>query len=157
MLEKSRRFGEAFTVYQRAIEQVTDATPKDQKRKVFEGVIFNSLYEPPPEGYRRAIEYAERYIREEPRNPSHTIFAYLAAAYGQQARDLLKQAPVDSAAVQAARDSALNAVRQAVETNAAVKPLLHMMWDPKDPAKSPEDNDLEVFFDDKAFVELLGP
>ena len=31
-----------------------------------------------------------------------------------------------------------------------------MMWDPRNPSKSPEDDDLEVFFDDDEFRKLLG-
>jgi hypothetical protein len=31
-----------------------------------------------------------------------------------------------------------------------------MMWDPKNPIKNPEDNDLEVFYEMKEFKDLLA-
>ncbi len=55
---------------------------------------------------------------------------------------------------------ALNAFEAALAqvTPSTPKPqeLLRLMWDPSSPIKSPEDNDLEVFFNDPDFKALLG-
>jgi hypothetical protein len=58
------------------------------------------------------------------------------------------------------RDAALKAVEKALELSDSWKPILQMMWDPNHPNKKSgagkDENDLEVFYDDPQFRELLG-
>ena len=153
--EKAGQFGQALSEYERALDQITSTTAKGEKRRIYEGLIFNSLYAPPPEGFDSAIRYAERYNAEEPTSPSATILAYLAAANGQKFLHRQDEGAGD-AALAPIREQALRAVSRALQVDPAVKPLLQMMFNPRHPVKSPGDDDLEVFFGDPEFRALLG-
>lgn len=133
----------------------TTTTARPEKRRIYEGLILNALYEQPPGGFERTIHYAQRYLTEEPDFPSARIFAYLAAAYGQQYLSM-QESGADEATVNAIRGNALQAVAQALQTDAEIKPILQMLWNPHYPGKSAEENDLEVFYADEAFERLLG-
>ena len=84
LLTEVGAYDKAANEYEKALQSITPSTPKEQKRTLYEGSVFNSLYEDPPRGFQRAIEYAQKYISEQPDYPSAAIWAYLAAAYGQQ-------------------------------------------------------------------------
>lgn len=155
-LQEAGRFEAALSRFEDALHQVTPATPPEERRRVYEGVIFNSLYEPPPDGFTRAIDYAKRYLRDEKAPPSAKILAYLAGAYGQQYKYERNQDASPQRLVEI-RMLALDAARRAVSLEPGVIELLRVMWDPAHPSKSPDDDDLEVFFDDDDFRKLLGP
>jgi hypothetical protein len=153
-LERAGQFTSALAAFEGAIERLgPDASPAE-KRRAFEGAVFNALYEPPPLGFQRAIEYAERYIREEPDTPSALIWAYLGFAYGQ--RFEYEQKRGNAAGAAEARTKALEAIKTALEINPSIRPLVASVWDPNSPMKSPGDDDLQVFYTDPAFRELLG-
>ena len=136
------------------------------KRKLYEEIVFNSLYD----NCEDAIEYAMRYLSEEPKTPSPLIVIYLGFAYGQQYRE--KKSQREKAAIEGRQEQvqtldlemgqirlkALDAIRKALKLEPNLKPLARVVWDPNDPAKSPraEDNDLEVFKGDPDFETLLG-
>jgi hypothetical protein len=42
-------------------------------------VIFNSLYEDPPQGFGKAIDHANRYLLEQRDAPSARVLAYLVS------------------------------------------------------------------------------
>lgn len=85
-LQEAGHFEAALNEYEAALQQITPRTPKDEQLHVYEGVVFNSLYEPPPTGFEKGIRYATQFLRDEPRGASGRLVAYLAAAYGQQYR-----------------------------------------------------------------------
>jgi hypothetical protein len=155
-LQEAGKFGAALNRYETALEKLTSDTPPEERQNVFEGLIFNSLYESEPRGFERAIAYGDQYLRGEKGTPKPQILAFLAGAYGQQykyERDQKKALPVRLDELKA---KALEAARRAIDIDPAVINLLRMMWDPKYPGKSPGDDDLEVFVDDPEFKKLLG-
>ena len=154
-LQQERKFGAALSRYESAFLKIGPNTTPEHRRDIYEGLIFNSLYEEPPAGFEKALEYGDSYLRDTRAAPSARVQAFLAAAYGQQyvyERDVTKAAQERLAEI---RSSALTEVRKALEIDPAVAGLLGRMWDPKYPGKSPGDDDLEVFFDDPDFKALL--
>jgi tetratricopeptide (TPR) repeat protein len=145
----------AASQYEKVLQGVDSSTPKEVKREIYEGLVYNALYQGPPEGFEAAIKYARQYISGEPNSPSGKIFAFLAAAYGQQ---YLYEAAHENrpAVLQAARDGALDAIKQAIALDPGQKTLLTMLWNHNDRMKPPEENDLEVFFEDPEFRTILG-
>jgi hypothetical protein len=156
-LEKEKDWGSALNAYESALAQVTPTTSKPQKRQVYEGAMYNALYQDPPDGFEKAIKYGTEFLRDEPDFASGRLWAYLAAAYGQQFRYLTNNpgAQAPDQALADARAKALESVRNALRVDPNVKELLRLMWDPGSPIKSPQDNDLEVFFADEEFRALL--
>ena len=139
-----------------AIDEVRPDTLKEDKRRIFEEFTYNTLYEGPPTGFQKVIQYGRRYLQEEPATPSARIWTNLAAAYGQQYRwesdHENKQEVRDQA-----RNDALAAAKEAIRLEPKMRSLLRMLWDPNDVTKvSAEENDLEAFYNDSEFKELLG-
>jgi tetratricopeptide (TPR) repeat protein len=163
-LREIKQYSKARLAYEQALAKINETTPKEEKRKVYEGIVFNSLYD----NYEDAIEYALRYIAEEPKTPSALIYAYLAFAYGQMFKDkkvqkdkaVAENRSEDANRLQAemaqTRLKALEAIKQALKIDPNKITLIRMVFDPNHPAKSPEDDDLEVFKGDKEFDALIG-
>jgi hypothetical protein len=165
LLVKANQVSQQFTAagqYKKAIETleiglqgITDNTPKAQKRDTYEKLTYNYLYQDPPDGFTKVINLGKNYVTEEPATPSPKIWANLAMGYGQQyawesehdkREDVLKTA----------RDEALRAIQESVRLEPRMRSLFRMMWDPDDPTKvSSEENDLEVFRNDKEFADIL--
>jgi tetratricopeptide (TPR) repeat protein len=155
-LTEAGAYGKAISTLEEALNQITPDTPKDVERRIYENLVYNYLYEPAPTGFQKAIEYGRAYIEQEPDSPSARIWAYLAAAYGQQysweVGHEKRQAVLDTS-----KRSALESIEKAVKIEPKMKSLLRTMWDPTDPTKEPsEENDLEVFYSDEDFKKLLG-
>lgn len=165
-LRETKQYTKARVEYEKTLNKLDENTPKETKRKLYEGIIFNGLYDK----YEDAIEYALRYLKEEPNTPSPLIYAYLGFAYGQQFRGKMEQntkAQQDgkqedvqrlNKEMTAIKARALAAIEKALKLEPNLKSLVRMVWDPNDPAKAPDsdDNDLEVFKDDSDFKALLG-
>jgi hypothetical protein len=145
----------AITQFAGALQQVTSETPKEVTKRLFEKIIYNSLYEPPPEGFTQAIKYGARYNREYKDYPSARIWFYLAAANGQQ-YSFESETQKRQEVLASARTAALEATQEALRLEPEIKYLLQLIWDPSHPGKSEDDNDLEVFYDDPDFKRLLG-
>lgn len=165
LLAKADEVSQQFTAagqYKKAIEtlelglkEINENTPKTQKRDIYERLTYNYLYQDPPEGFTKAIDLGKKYVAEEPATPSAKLWANLALAYGQQYRwesghdkrgDILKTA----------RDQALRATQESMKLEPRMRSLFQMVWDPDDPTKiSTEENDLEIFYKDQDFVNIL--
>jgi len=143
----------AATQYQTALGEVSPSTSSEQRQRIYEGAVYNSLYLPPPDGYTKAIELAQEYLKNPSNLPSPRILAYLTAAYGQQYADMKDATPEQLKAV---RDKALAAARETLRLDPRQKTLLHMLWDPNDPMFSDQEDDLRSFFGDEDFKKLLG-
>ena len=154
ILKQVGAYDKAASEYEKALQAITQSTPREQKRSIYEGLIYTALYQPPPEGFQRAIQYAQEYIAEEPDFPSARIWAYLAAAYGQQYK-YEKEGEKGPDVLEPIKQKALEATKKALAIDPQVKRLIRMMWDPNDPAKSPDDDDLEVFYAMPEFKNLL--
>jgi hypothetical protein len=155
-LERMGKFGAATATLEAALHTLRPETPIQTKKALFERLTYNALYEPPPDGFEKAIRYAEQYIPEEPNNPSARIWVNLAAALGQKFKyDLEHKAPQQS--LDETRKRALEAARKAIELEPQTKALLKMLWNRDDQAKvGSEEDDLEVFYEDPDFRKLLG-
>jgi tetratricopeptide (TPR) repeat protein len=154
ILSEAGAHDKAADALEKAVSAITPDTPKAQKKRIYEELIFNALYEPAPDGFRKAIRFGQQYNAEEPQEPSALIWAYLTAAYGQQYQHELNGGKA-AADVGEIRSAALAAARRAIAIDSRVKSLLNSLWDPN-AAKSPGDDDLEVFHQDAEFKELLG-
>jgi tetratricopeptide (TPR) repeat protein len=155
-LTEAKAYRKAISTLEDALKEVGPDTPKEVKRKIYESLAYNYLYEEPPVGFQKVIEYGRAYVTQEPDTPSARIWAYLAAAYGQQysweSKHDKRQGVLDEA-----RKNALEAIQNALKLEPKIKPLLKSMWDPNDATKEPtEENDLEVFYDDPEFKKLLS-
>lgn len=124
--------------------------------------MFKALYESPPDGFERAIRIGEAVLARgiRPRDPQFWI--NLASGYGQR-HAWLTQATVDGlnvsgseAAVSDARRNALEAVKTTLELGPEWKGRLQQLWSPTLTNKKSEDDDLESFYDDPDFQEILG-
>jgi hypothetical protein len=153
--ERSGQPGAATTTLEAALKSLRPDTPKDAKRDLYEKLAYNFLYEPPPDGFQKAIRYADEYIDQEPDQPSARIWANLAAALGQKYRwDSEHGATQDS--LNESRQEALDAARKAIAIEPQMKSVLRTIWNPNDPTKvRSEEDDLEVFYGDADFKKLL--
>ena len=154
-LTEAGAYSKAAATLETTIADVGPNTAKDVKKNIYEGVLYNNLYVGPPDGFQKAIEYGRTYLKEEPQTPSARIWAYLAAAYGQQYKweqdHEKRQTVLDST-----RKSALEAVTNSLNLEPKMKGLLRSMWDPNDPVKEQsQEDDLEVFYTDPDFQKLL--
>ncbi len=154
-LERVKKFSAATATLEAALIHLRPDTPKSTKRDLFEKLTYNTLYEDEPEGFQKAIQYADQYIHEEPDYPSARIWVNLAAALGQKYKwDSTHDAPKE--ALDETRKRALEAAGNATAIEPRMKTLLRMLWNPNDPTKiQSEEDDLEVFFNDPDFKSLL--
>lgn len=154
-LERLGKFGAAAATLETALPTLRQDTPVQTKKAVFERLTYNALYEPPPDGFQKAIRYAEQYIQEEPKNPSARIWANLTAALGQKYKfDSEQKAPKQI--LDETRRRAVEAAQKTIELEPQMKALLKMLWNPEDPTKvGSEEDDLEVFYEDPDFRRLL--
>jgi tetratricopeptide (TPR) repeat protein len=168
LISNAREVAEQFTSagqYKKAIQTleialaaINDNTPKERKRDTYEQLTYNYLYQDPPGGFTKVIELAKRYIAEEPDGSSAKLWTNLACAYGQQYAWEQNKPVKDIEVMKVARQGALDAIRQALRLEPRMISLLHLAWDPSDPTKvSSEENDLEVFYTDEEFKQILAP
>ena len=152
-LEIPSQANQAKDYYKKALASIDVNKVKDSKRRAYEGLVLNSLYE----NYEDAIKYAAQYQTEEAGNLSPLILAYLGFAFGQQYKDA-KGAGKPDADLEMIKKKSLDSITKALQLEPNLKPLIRMVWDPNDVAKFPgsEDDDLEVFKDDPGFKALLG-
>lgn len=132
-----------------------------------QGEIYTDLYHFDQQGFRDAIAKLDELLKHPANQSNPALWTYLAAAHGQAylwERDYSKEAaPTKEALLAKHRTAALDAVRNALALGDAWKPILQVMWDKNHAAKRGEgraaktdENDLEVFYDDPDFKELLG-
>lgn len=112
--------------------------------------VLPLLYEPAPEGFRRAEERARELLREPAHATNGRLWGYLACALGQRVRWEAKHG-VDRASLDALAQDALTAVEAAIRHDPTTRTWLRSMWDPEDRAHNPVDDDLVVFWRDDAW------
>lgn len=117
-----------------------------------EGLIQALLYQEPPLGYTKAIEYSQQYLQLYG-DQNWRIWRSLACAYGQQYGNL-DDADKKSAKGLAARDKALEATKRVLGLNPREKEGIKALWDKN--LATPQENDLTPFYDDADFKKLLG-
>jgi hypothetical protein len=145
--------------------KITEVRESTEAAGRMQGEIYGDLYRYKEEGFRDAIRKIESLLEspENRRNPA--LWAYLAAAHGQAYRWELGKGPAagpeKEQILKHHRDQAFNAVKTALLLGDDWKPILQLMWDKQHPVKvkeelGKEEDDLEVFYDDKAFKDILG-
>jgi tetratricopeptide (TPR) repeat protein len=155
-LTEAGAYTQAISTLEAALAQLGPSTSADVKKNIYASLMYNYLYLSPPGGFQKAIEYGEAYNQQEPDNPGARIWAYLAAAYGQQYK-WENERDKRPAVLQSARANALKAIQNALKLDPTIKPMLHTLWDPNDPTKErSQEDDLEVFYDDPDFKKLLA-
>jgi hypothetical protein len=139
------------------VRESTEAAGRTQ------GEIYSDLYRYTEKGFQDAIVKIEKLLAspENQRNPA--LWVYFAAAHGQAYRWANENLPAaeKEQALRYHRDQALYAIQTALRLGNDWKPVLQMMWNKQHPIKAgggrgKEEDDLEVFYDDIAFKELLG-
>jgi tetratricopeptide (TPR) repeat protein len=129
---------------------INPALDPETKEAAYNAFVYRLLYQPKPEGFTKAIQYAKEFLSENTAAKG-SIFVNLACAYGQQYRHL-KDHGGSEAALSNARDQALEAIKKALSLSPGSKgrlnELLHGSADP-------QDNDLQVFEKEKDFTDLL--
>jgi hypothetical protein len=151
----NQKYDAAAATLETAINSIGPDTPPETKLLYFERLTYTALYEPEPTGFLKAIGYAKRYLREEPQHASGRLFVNLACAYGQQ-YSWERKHDNRTQVLEEIRQSALDAVREALRLDQGSKNVLKLVWDPKASKMSDEENDLEGFYEDAEFQALLG-
>jgi hypothetical protein len=144
-------------VAQDLLLEISPNASKEERDAKYESYIYTCLYLDPPEGFERAIKASLEYLQGAGDQPNPRILAYQAMAYGQKyAWEQKRGASKDS--LESLRKSALEAARRAIAFEPKLRQLLRTTWDPNDPTKlRGEENDLEVFYGDPEFKQILDP
>lgn len=122
----------------------------ETKEDAYNSIVFSLLYQPPPEGFEKAIQYANEFLQEN--TPTRaSLYVNLACAYGQKYR-YLRGPKASDQELQKARDEALAAVKKAIAIDPTSKRRFRELLHPKPGAR---DNDLDVFAADTDFTNLI--
>jgi hypothetical protein len=151
---KFERFSEhssAVASLQTALQSLEEQPSKPLTKEIYEGLLYNSLFEDPPAGFNQALRYAEEYLSKYGPPQSASFYVYLASAYGQKFK-WLKERAGSVADFEATRKSAFEAAKKALSLDSSIKPLLQRLLEP---AEYSEDRDLEPFREDPEFRRLL--
>ena len=155
---------------QLANENQTLAAKVQEEKQLRESVgsvqseIYGDLYRYDQQGFRDAINKLDQLLKSDDQKKNPALWTYLAAAHGQAWHwENSKRGTDDLAKVQILkmhRDSALDAIKNALKSNDEWKPILRLMWDKDHPLKkdgaAKEEDDLEDFYGDADFRWLLG-
>lgn len=126
-----------------------EAEPEIQE-DAYNSIIYEYLYEPSPAGFQKAIKYANQFLQQNKPTRS-SIYINLASAYGQQYR-YLKEHGAKPEELQRVRNLALDTVQKATALDPSSKLRLRELLHPQPGA---EDNDLQVFEQDKDFDDVI--
>jgi hypothetical protein len=118
-----------------------------------EGLIEALLYQSPPQGYSKALEYAEQY-RSLFGDQNWRIWRSFACGYGQLFGNLSEQDKL-GAKGQDVRAKALEAIKRVLNLNPQERRGLFSLWDKN--TATPQENDLTSFYGDAEFRDLLAP
>jgi hypothetical protein len=147
---------EAENALTAAVNERDKVSPEVRFRITFDAASL-ALYEPPPGGYRKALELLdEKTLIYDPAGWLHVL---RACANGQRYRyELLNASEDDKRQVRAA---VLDDIKLALNLAPGHRDWVRYLWDPNAPDKPPvgspsRDDDLEIFFDNPEFKTLLG-
>jgi len=127
-----------------------------QSPEFYEGLIEALLYQPPPRGYETALEVGEEFLKRFGEG-NWRVWRALACAHGQKYSYLKADDKTAQPELDLAREQALKAVKRVLALNPGETDSMRTLWDPK--RVTPEENDLEVFYNDDPtgeFKKLLG-
>lgn len=143
----------------RAYQHVQSLDKPELSMKVYRALTFHYLYDPPPDGFSKAIKYGTEYRQlNDPRKiQSGGLLVNLACASGQKYKALKDKGEADMQTLCAVRDEAYSAAAEALSIDKHgrwLRRLRQLLQ--RDAVKDPADNDLEVFEKDNKFRRLLG-
>jgi hypothetical protein len=120
------------------------------KEDVYNSIVYFYLYVQPPEGFTKAIEYGEEFLKISAPSTS-ALWMNLACAYAQK-YIYLESDPASEGQLAALKKLAFDAIKQALKLEpSAIARFRELAKGEPDP----QDNDLEVFMDDPEFRKLL--
>ena len=130
-------------------------TNKVTRKDIYRGLTYYYLYVE-PDGYKKAIEYGEEYVKKTDamKAPSGAIWVNLACAYGQKYKHQLADQASAEALAQT-RKEALHAIQMALSIDASWQVRLSTLLQ-KGVLKEESEDDLEVFEEDNEFRQILG-
>jgi hypothetical protein len=123
----------------------------------FEGLMHAHLYSSPPEGFRRAVARGLEY-RKFFRIPNVRVLVYLACAYGQQHKYLVKHKARGAekelgVTIEETKTLAHDVTKECLELDEGQWKLLRSLWDPHDEQLA--DDDLESLYEEEDFRKLF--
>ena len=135
--------------------KVRDLIPPDLdpsiKQDIYNSMIYLALYQRPPDGFLKAIEWGEEYTKKSTPT-SGSVWLNLAAAYGQKYRYLKEHGEnVSPAQLNEVRDRALEAVKQTLKVSPSAKPRLRELT----MNGTNLDDDIRVLFEDSPELQAL--
>jgi hypothetical protein len=155
-LTEGGAYEKAIATLEASVQAIHEHTPPEDIKRIYEGLLYNYLYMPPPRGFQKAIEYGETYLNQTLGPASAKIWAYLAAACGQQYKwelDHDKRPDV----FEALRKKAFQAIKASLDLEPKMKQFFQPLWNPNDVTKEPgQEDDLEVFHEFPEFKSLLS-
>jgi tetratricopeptide (TPR) repeat protein len=115
--------------------------------------LQHALYDPPPEGFQRAIAVGEELLKQPGQEKNGMLHVWLACAYGQQ-HAFEKSRGAAESILQPIKEKAVRETRAAIAADPRTRELLRQLWRP---APDATDRDLESFgADDPDFSQLLA-
>lgn len=118
---------------------------------IYNSIIYLGLYLDPPDGFTKAIQYGEAFVKQvTPRDPS--IWINLACAYGQMYR-YVKNHGGSEIELSRARTKTLDAIKHALNLQPATASRLRELLHGSGPSSL--DNDLSAFETDEEFISLI--
>jgi hypothetical protein len=128
-----------------AASLVRDAAPSEIS-------VFTALYDPPPEGFERAIKIGEAILADRGRNASSNLHVWLASAYGQK-YSYLKERGAGGDILNDVKIKVLRQIEAAIRKNPQSRNLMRQLWKPE--PGSPEDDLAGFSPNDPDLVRLL--
>ncbi len=150
LLRAGKPRSEMLNVLEEAAKLAKSDGDLDLREKIYNSLSYSWLYQPAPEGFRRAIAAAEEYLAVSGGKPSGSVLVNLACGYGQKAAWLKRSQPQDEEGFQNVRQKTLEAMKAAIQAEPGWKSRFNQLLN-----VGQEDNDLEVFANDAEFKELV--
>jgi tetratricopeptide (TPR) repeat protein len=149
----NRNFKEQLATVYAAQGKRAEAEPLVREVPNTDVAVFHALYEPPPQGFQKAIAVGEELLMRPEHQTNASLHAWLAAAYGQCYK-YDHEHGADAAALATVKAKVLREIEAAIRADSSTRRLLHSLWRP---APGQEDDDLACFApDDSELTALLG-
>lgn len=136
--------------------QLVDTRPDSQTREdIYNSIIYLALYLEPPTGFERAIQDGEQFLKNS-RPTDSSIWMNMACAYGQKFsyyQGLPDQTAETKQALADARNAALRCINEGLKIDSSSIARFNELY--HGTAANPEDNDLQIFENDKEFDDLF--
>jgi hypothetical protein len=113
--------------------------------------VLNALYEPPPDGFTKAINIGENLLKQADMQKNVSLHVWLACAYGQQ-YGYAKAHGAPEEELKSIKEKVLHEIAPALSIDPGTRELFRTLWKP--PPNS-DDNDLASFDPDDPDLKRL--